>query len=144
MDTDEVRRLTERAIALAGTGIAIFTFDLIFLYPLYRSGEVDAVLFQATLMCIVSAISFFSFSTLYLYVLPGQNDNNRRWVLFRKGNLFFLLALLLLTAVPFLILFTIRLDIVGLIALLLYVAFLFEDIRMNRRMPFLNSASGSN
>ena len=30
--------------------IAIFTFMLIFLYPRYASGEVDAVLFQATLI----------------------------------------------------------------------------------------------
>ena len=35
-----------RSYSLAGTSIAIFTFMLIFLYPRFASGEIDALLFQ--------------------------------------------------------------------------------------------------
>src|SRR5262245_3104431 len=39
-----------RAYSLAGTCVAIFTFTLLFLYPPYVDGDINPVLFQATLV----------------------------------------------------------------------------------------------
>jgi hypothetical protein len=38
-----------RSYSLAATSIAIFTFTLFFLYPRFKNGEVNALLFPATL-----------------------------------------------------------------------------------------------
>jgi hypothetical protein len=56
-----------RSYSLAATCIAIFTFTMIFLYPRFASGEVNAVLFQATLAVMGVATFAFVFSSLYYY-----------------------------------------------------------------------------
>jgi hypothetical protein len=48
-----------RSYSLAATSIAIFTFMLFFLYPRFARGEINALLFQATL--IVMGVATFSF-----------------------------------------------------------------------------------
>ena len=48
-----------RTYSLAATSIAIFTFMLFFMYPRFVSGEINALLFQATL--VVMGVATFSF-----------------------------------------------------------------------------------
>jgi hypothetical protein len=57
-----------RNITLAGTSVAIFTFVLFFLYPRYRTGDIDPSLFQFTIAVIVSVIFCLVISVLYYYV----------------------------------------------------------------------------
>jgi len=55
-----------QSLVLLGTmSIAIFTFMLIFLYPKFASGQINALLFQATLL--VMAVVTFSvlFASVY-------------------------------------------------------------------------------
>ena len=48
-----------RSYSLAATSIAIFTFILFFLYPRFASGQINAWLFQVTL--VVMGVATFSF-----------------------------------------------------------------------------------
>ena len=50
MGDDLAASNVNRSYSLAATSIAIFTFMLIFLYPRFASGEVNPLLFQATLV----------------------------------------------------------------------------------------------
>ncbi len=56
-----------RSYSLAGTSIAIFTFTLFFLYPRFASGEINALLFQATLVVMGVATFSFVFASFYYY-----------------------------------------------------------------------------
>jgi len=49
-----------RSYSLGATSIAIFTFMLVFLYPRVASGQINALLFQATL--VVMGVATFSFA----------------------------------------------------------------------------------
>ncbi len=111
---------------------------MFFLYPRYSSGEIHPLLFQFSLTCIVLVIFLFSFSGLYFYGIFGEQEEKTKRALLRRGNLLFLSALILIVAMPFLILFTVGLALVGLIALVLYLAFVIEIIRQNKNMPWLN------
>src|SRR5438552_18294273 len=57
----------DRAAILTGSSMAIFTFMLFFLYPRFSSGDINPILFQATLTVLVLTIFSFSFSGLYYY-----------------------------------------------------------------------------
>ena len=50
-----------RSYSLAATSIAIFTFVLFFLYPRFASGEINALLFQVTLV-VMGVATFHSCS----------------------------------------------------------------------------------
>ena len=63
MGEDLAASNVNRSYSLAATSIAIFTFMLIFLYPRFASGEVDALLFQATLIVMVVATFSFAFAS---------------------------------------------------------------------------------
>ena len=64
-----------RSYSLAGTSIAIFTFMLFFLYPRFASGEINALLFQATLVVMGVATFSFVFASFYYYrCLAWQPD----------------------------------------------------------------------
>jgi hypothetical protein len=56
-----------RSYSLAATSIAIFTIVLIFLYPRFASGEIDPMLFQATLAVMGVATFSFVFASFYYY-----------------------------------------------------------------------------
>ena len=53
----------DRSYSLAATSIAIFTFMLFFIYPKSRGGEIDPLLFEATL--VVMGVATFSFVIRY-------------------------------------------------------------------------------
>jgi hypothetical protein len=104
-----------RSYSLAATSIAIFTFMLFFLYPRFVSGEINALLFQATLTVMGVATFSFVFASFYYYCssLGSQVDNVQQAMYFRRGDRFWLLGDTLLFFVPSLILFTVGLLAVG-------------------------------
>ena len=129
-----------RAYTLAASSIAIFTFMLFFLYPRFRSGEVDALLYQATLVVMGVATFSFVFSSLLYYCasLGSRVDAVRRLRLARRGDRFWLLGYTLLFLAPSLVLFTVGLLAVGSAWLALWLAYL---IFVMRYFPLMRAAS---
>lgn len=120
-----------RTYALAGTSIAIFTFTMFFLYPRYRSGEADALLFQATIVAMGVATFSFVFASLYYYgsSLGSRIDDAERARYSRQGDRFWLLGYTFLFLAPSLILFTVGLLAVGSWWLALWLVYLIFAIR---------------
>jgi hypothetical protein len=116
MGDDLAASNVNRSYSLAATSIAIFTFMLIFLYPRYASGEVNALLFQATLVVMGVATFSFVFASFYYYgsSLGGRRiDDAERARYSRRGDRFWLLGYTLLFLDPSLILFSVGLGAVG-------------------------------
>ena len=120
-----------RAYSLAGTSIAIFTFMLFFLYPRFARGEINALLFQATLVVMGVATFSFVFASLYYYraSLGSRIDDAERALYSRRGDRFWLLGYTLLFLAPSLILFTVGLLAVGSTWLALWLVYLVLVIR---------------
>ena len=103
-----------RSYTLAATCIAIFTFTMIFLYPRFASGEVNPLLFQATLAVMgVATFSFVFSSLLYYRCSIGPMDEMERAVYSRRGDRFWLLGYTLLFLDPSLVLFSVGLLAIG-------------------------------
>ncbi len=120
-----------RSYSLAGTSIAIFTFMLFFLYPRFAGGEVNALLFQATLTVMGVATFSFVFASFYYYYssLGGRIDNVERALSFRRGDRFWLLGDILLFLVPSLVLFSLGLLAVGSVWFALWLVYVLFVIR---------------
>jgi hypothetical protein len=120
-----------RTYSLTATSIAIFTFMLFFMYPRFRSGEINSFLFQATL--VVMAVATFSFViasfNYYISSVSGQIDDAERALYSRRGDTFWLLGYTLLFLNPSLILFSIQLLVVGSVWFALWLAYLVFVIR---------------
>jgi hypothetical protein len=125
-----------RAYQLAASSIAIFTFLLFFLYPRFRSGEVDALRFQATLIVMGVATFSFAFASFYYYggSLGGVIDEAERTQYSRRGDRFWLLGCVLLFLAPSLILFTVRLHAVASAWFALWLVYLLFVIRYFPRL----------
>jgi hypothetical protein len=122
-----------RTYSLAATTIAIFTFMLIFLYPRFASGEINALLFQATLAVMCVATFSFVFAALYYYGSSlNWMDDAERAVYYRRGDRLWLLGILLLFLDPSLILFSVGLRAVGSAWFALWLVYLFFAIRYVR------------
>jgi hypothetical protein len=104
-----------RSYSLAATSIAIFTFMLIFLYPRFAGGEINALLFQVTLVVMGLATFSFVFASVYYYgaSLGSRIDDAERALYARRGDRFWLLGYTLLFLDPSLILFSVGLLAVG-------------------------------
>ena len=115
MGDDLAASNVNRSYSLAATSIAIFTFMLIFLYPRFASGEIDALLFQATLVVMGVATFSFAFAAFHYYgsSLGTRIDDSERAVYSRRGDRFWLLGCILLFLDPSLILFSVGLLAVG-------------------------------
>jgi hypothetical protein len=114
-----------RSYSLAATSIAIFTFMMIFLYPRFASGEIDSLLFQATLAVMGVATFSFVFSSLYYYRCSTcRVDDVERAMYARRGDRFWLLGYTLLFLDPSLVLFSVRLLAVGSLWLGLWLVYL--------------------
>jgi len=104
-----------RSYSLTATSIAIFTFMLFFMYPRFRSGEINPLMFQATLIVMAVAIFSLVFASLHYYTASaghwGDDVERARWR--RRGDSFWLLGYTLLFLDPSLILFSIRLPVVA-------------------------------
>ena len=124
---DEVRtHNVNRSYTLGATSIAIFTFMLIFLYPKFTSGQINAVLFQATLVVGCLAAFAFVFASLHYYgsSLGGRINDTERAQYSRRGDLFWLLGYTLLLLDPGLILVSVGLLAVASIWLALWLVYL--------------------
>ena len=132
-----------RSYSLAATSIAIFTFMLIFLYPRFASGEINAVLFQATVVVMAVATFSFVFASHYYY---GASLGNRiadadRVVYSRRGDRFWLLGYALLFLAPTLILLSVGLLVVGSAWFALWLVYVIFVIRYFPRVQTAPTAS---
>ena len=114
-----------RAYSLAATSIAIFTFMLFFLYPRFKSGEINPFLFQVTLVVMGVATFSFVFASLLYYgsSLGGRIDDAERTLYSRRADRFWLLGYTLLFLDPSLILFSVGLLHVGSVWLALWLVY---------------------
>ena len=132
-----------RSYSLAMSSIAIFTFTLFFLYPRFRSGDANALLFQATLLVMgVATFSFVFASLLYYYSSLGNPvDHAERDRYARRGDRFWLVGFTMIFLAPSLIVFSIGLVVVGLawwalwLTYLLFVVREFPRIQAARKIP---------
>ena len=133
-----------RSYSLAATSIAIITFMLFFLYPRFVSGEVNALLFQATLTVMGVATFSFVFASFYYYCssLGSRIDDVERAQCFRRGDRFWLLGDTLLFLVPSLILFTVGLLAVGSVWFALWLVYLLFVIRYFPKVQTARKSAG--
>jgi hypothetical protein len=131
MGDDLAASNVNRSYSLAATSIAIFTFTLIFLYPRFASGEVNALLFQATLVVMGVATFSFVFASFYYYgsSLGGRIDDAERARYSRRGDRFWLLGSTLLLLEPSLVLFSVGLLVAGSVWLALWLMYMLFVIR---------------
>ena len=131
MGDDLAAANVNRSYSLAATSIAIFTFMLIFLYPRFASGEVNALLFQATLVVMGVATFSFAFASFYYYgsSLGGWIDDAERAQYSRRGDRFWLLGYTLLFLDPSLILFSVGLFVVASAWFALWLVYVLFVIR---------------
>ena len=117
--------------SLGATSVAIFTFMLFFLYPRFRSGEINPYLFQAALVVMGVAVFSFVFTSLYYYGASagGRLGDVERARFSRRGDRCWVLGYTLLLLDPSLILFTVRLGAVGAVWLTLWLVYFLFVIR---------------
>jgi hypothetical protein len=120
-----------RSYSLAATSIAIFTFMLFFLYPRFARGEINALLFQATLIVMGVATFSFVFASFYYYCasVGAGIDDSEQARYSRRGDRFWLLGYTLLFLAPSLILFSLQLLAVGSTWFALWLVYLLFVIR---------------
>ena len=120
-----------RSYQLAASSITIFTFLLIFLYPRFASGDVDALPFQISLIVMGLATFSFAFASFYYYgsSLDGRIDDGQRRRYSRRADRLWLLGCVLLFLTPSLILFTVKLIAVGSTWLALWLIYLLFVLR---------------
>jgi hypothetical protein len=119
-----------RSYSLAATSIAIFTFMLIFLYPRFATGEIGALLFQATLVVMGMATFSFVLASLFYYCASvGRMDDVERALHARRGDRLWLLGYTMLLLAPTLILLSVGLLGVGSTWFALWLVYLCFVIR---------------
>ena len=129
-----------RSYSLAATSIAIFTFMLVFLYPRFASGQVNAFLFQATLIVMGVATFSFVFASFYYYCssVGDRIDDAERVLYSHRADRFWLVGYTLLFLDPSLILFSVGLLAVGAVwftlwlVYVLFVILYFPKVRTER------------
>ena len=131
-----------RSSSLGATSIAIFTFMLFFLYPRFRSGEINPWLFQVTLVVMGVATFSFVFASFYYYgaSLGSRIAEEKRALYSRRGDRFWLLGYTLLFLDPSLILILVGLPVVGCAWFALWLAYLVLVIRY---FPRVQTAVGT-
>jgi hypothetical protein len=132
-----------RSYSLAATSIAIFMFMLFFMYPKFVSGEINAFLFQATLIVMGVATFSFVFASFYYYCssVGSRIDDAERALYSRRGDRFWLLGYTLLFLDPSLILLTIGLLVVGSAWFALWLVYLLFVIRYFPRVQTVLQSS---
>src|SRR5262245_47530569 len=142
MADDMAAANVNRTYTIAGTSIAIFTFTLFFLYPRFKSGEANALLFQATIVAMAVATFSFVFATLSYYAssIGNRIDDAMRLRYSRRGDGFWLLGYTCLFLAPSLILFSIGLLAVASFWLALWMVYLLFMIGF---FPHLRTARTS-
>jgi hypothetical protein len=143
MGDDLATANVNRSYSLAATSIAIFTFMLLFLYPRFASGEIDALLFQATLVVMGVATFSFVFASFYYYCssLGGRIDDAERALYSRRGDRFWLVGYTLLFLDPSLVLFSVGLRAVASVWFALWLVFLLFVVRYFPRVQTARKSS---
>ncbi|OLE90799.1 MAG: hypothetical protein AUF79_08510 [Crenarchaeota archaeon 13_1_20CM_2_51_8] len=136
IDLDYVTSNLNRSLTLIGSNLAIFTFMLIFLYPRYASNQLNGVLFQVSLTGSLLTIFLFGISGVHYFevVAMAKASIETKMQLVRRGDLLFVVSLLLATAEPALILFTLGLTLVGVIATVLWTLYAVFLTRQGRKL----------
>src|SRR5262245_66069552 len=131
-----------RAYSLAATSIAIFTFMLTFFYPRFTSGEINGVLFQATLVVMGVSTFSFVFASFYYYwsAVGSRIDDAERALYSRRADRFWLLGYTLLFLGPSLILFSVGLLAVGAAWFVLWLVYVLFLIRYFPRVETVRSS----
>jgi hypothetical protein len=131
MGDDLAASNVNRSYSLAATSIAIFTFMLIFLYPRFANGDVNAVLFQATVVVMGVATFSFVFASHYYYgaSLGHRIDDRERAVFSRRADRLWLLGYALLFLAPSLVLFSVGLLVVASAWFALWLVYVLFVIR---------------
>jgi hypothetical protein len=113
----------QATIGLGGTGVAILTFLLIFLYGRFSGGGFGSELFRATLATVVVSIFFLGISGSYYYFLIEALERGRPEapLFLRRGDACFVIGLALLLLEPALILVSLQIYDVGTLAVLLWI-----------------------
>jgi hypothetical protein len=127
-----------RSYSLAATSIAIFTFILGFLYPRSATGEINAPLFQATLVVIGVATFAFALAAFHYYgsSLGSRLDDAQRSIYARRADRLWLLGYILLFLAPSLVLFSVGLAVVGAAWFILWLLTLVFSFRF---FPFVQT-----
>ena len=143
METEVATHNVNRSYSLGATSIAIFTFMLFFLYPRFARGEINALLFQTTLVVMGVATFSFVFASFFYYgsSLGSQIDDAERALYSRRGDRFWLLGYTLLFLNPSLILFSIGLLAVGSAWIALWLVYLLFVIRYFPRVQTARKSS---
>ena len=117
---------------MIGSNLAIFTFALVFLYPRFAS----SVLFEVTLTSSLLAIFIFGIAGVCYLEAVGVAKNSvaRKRALIQRGDTLFVLSLLLGTAMPALILFTLGIIRVAIIAAILWALYAGFITQQGRRL----------
>ena len=133
-----------RSYSLGATTIAIFTFMLVFLYPRFANGGINALLFQATLVVIGVATFSFVFAALYYYgsSLGRGIDDAERARYSRRGDRLWLLGYTLLLVDPSLILISVGLLAVASAWFALWLVYLLFIIRFFPKVQTPRKSSG--
>ena len=131
MGDDLAAANVNRSYSLAASSIAIFTFMLFFLYPRFANGEVNALLYQATLIVMGVATFSFVFASFYYYCssLGGRIEDAERALYAQRGDRFWLIGYTLLFLAPSLVLFAIGLLVVGSVWFALWLVYFAFVIR---------------
>lgn len=126
----------DRSYSLAATSIGIFTFLLFFLYPRYESGEVNALLFEATLMVMGVATFSFAFASFYYYgsSVGARIHDAERAQYSRRGDRLWLLGDILLFLIPSMVLFCVSMFVVASAWLALWLLYMLFVIRQFPRV----------
>ena len=113
----------QATISLGGTGVAILTFLLIFLYGRFSSGGLDSVLFRITLATVVVSIFLLGIGGSYYYFLIEALERRQSTtaLLLQRADACFVGGIFLLLLEPALILITLQIYDVGLLAVALWV-----------------------
>jgi hypothetical protein len=143
MGPDLASANVNRSYQLAATSIAIFTFMLIFLYPRFASGEINALLFQATLVVMGVATFSFVFASFFYYgsSLRGRFDDAARAMYALRGDRFWLLGYTLLFLDPSLILVSVGLVAVASVWFALWLVYVVVVIRYFPRVQTTRKTS---
>ena len=131
MPDDLASTNANRAYSMAATSIAIFTFMLVFLFPRYESGQLDALLFQGALIVMGLATFASVLSSVHYYgaSLSSRLDEKKRAQYGRRADLLWSMGYSLLFFAPVLILFAVGLVVVGAIWLALWIAYIVFALR---------------
>ena len=115
----------------------------IFLYPRFASGEINALLFQVTLVVMGVATFSFVFASFYYYgsSLGSSIDDAERAQYSRRGDRFWLLGYTLLFLDPSLILFSVGLLAVGSVWFALWLVYFLFVIRHFPRVQTARKSS---